>query len=344
VRGTSTRDGVTCPTFREASTCDTQVVALFAEHTMSDAPFTPNEPILLACNGTRESDAAIHAAADMAAATKRPVTVLAVLEPPPLVVGEYGFVIPVQPAWVEYRDALLTSVRTQIRDVLGRTPEWPIEIRIGDPPTAIAEAAESCGAALIVMGLGKHRIVDRALSSETVLHTLRVARTPVFAVPQSYSSLPTSAIVGVDFSTTAVAAVRLALDLFPTISRLILVHVAPRWDHAPLTSAWIDEYTRSVVPCLERIVRELQVPRTVDVTNVVREGKAARELLLVAEEYAADAIVVGSRGLGLFDRMLVGSTASGIIRGAQVAAFALPLAAPAAQVESAVAAESTWSA
>jgi nucleotide-binding universal stress UspA family protein len=173
---------------------------------------------------------------------------------------------------------------------------------------------------------------------------LRIARSPDFAVPQTYTALPTLAVIGIDFSDAATAAVRSALELLPTINRLVLVHVAPRWDHAPLTAAWFSEYERSVLPCLKRIIRELHVARDVEVTNVVREGKAARELVRVAEEYAADAIVVGSRGLGFVERVLVGSTASAIIRGAQVAAFALPLAAVAAETAGASAVETAASA
>jgi len=46
----------------------------------------------------------------------------------------------------------------------------------GSPPKIIAQAAEMLDAALIVMGLGKHNVLDRALGGETALHTLRSAR------------------------------------------------------------------------------------------------------------------------------------------------------------------------
>jgi nucleotide-binding universal stress UspA family protein len=72
---------------------------------------------------------------------------------------------------------------------------------------------------------------------------------------------------------------------------------------------------------------------------MMREGKPVKELLKAAEEFEADLIIVGSKGLGLLDRMLVGSTASGIIRGAQNAVFALPMAAIAAKGKTEAAAE-----
>jgi nucleotide-binding universal stress UspA family protein len=62
-------------------------------------------------------------------------------------------------------------------------------------------------------------------------------------------------------------------------------------------------------------------------TTAIREGKTSRQLLAAAVEYDAELIIVGSRGLGFLDRMLVGSTATAIIRGAHTAVFALPFVA-----------------
>jgi nucleotide-binding universal stress UspA family protein len=89
---------------------------------------------------------------------------------------------------------------------------------------------------------------------------------------------------------------------------------------------WRAEYERDLTPALERVKEQLQLPANVVVRSMLREGKPAKELLKVTEELPAHVIVVGSKGLGLLDRLLVGSTASGIIRGAQNAVFALPLA------------------
>ncbi|MEW5917674.1 MAG: universal stress protein, partial [Gemmatimonadota bacterium] len=94
---------------------------------------------------------------------------------------------------------------------------------------------------------------------------------------------------------------------------------------------WRTEYERDVTPALERVKGELAAPPSVSVTTMLREGKPVKELLKAAEEFEADLVIVGSKGLGLLDRMLVGSTASGIIRGAQNAVFALPMAAIAAK-------------
>lgn len=299
---------------------------------MWDPDMRPSEPIVLATHGMKDCDSAVLTAARLAEDSCRDVKVVAVLEPRPIIAGEYGFVVPVEPNWVDRQSELIARVRNQIRDVLTRDPGWPVTLRAGVPAPAIADAAATLDGALIVMGLGEHHLIDRALGSETAVHTLRSGSTPILAVPQTYDALPQRAIVAVDFGEAAVVAAQQALALIPSLTDLFLVHVAPRWDMQPREYAlWKVEYQRDVGPALERVVGEIDVPATVRVTTAIREGKPTRELLAAATQYEADLIVVGSKGLGLLDRMLVGSTASGIIRGAQTAVFAMPLAGVAAR-------------
>ena len=284
------------------------------------------EPILLATNGTEESVGAVRAASELAAATDRPLTAIAVVEPPPIVAGEYGFVIPIADYEEGRRDALVHQVRKQLDEILGRESQAELAIRSGAPPATIANVARETNAALIVMGLGHHQLVDRIFGSETALHTLRAAHTPLFAVPQTYAAPPRQAIVGIDFSGAGLAAVQSAVALLPSLTRLTLVHVAPRWDLQPTTYVeWRLEYDRGVGPAFERVVRELDAPHELKVDTVVREGRTTQELLTLADERRADVIIVGSKGLGFLDRVLVGSTATGVIRGAHCAVFAFPV-------------------
>lgn len=282
--------------------------------------------ILLATHGLTESDAAVRAAAQLAEATGRRVSVVAVLEPPPLVAGEYGFIVPLERLYEARRPELLDRVRKQIAGVLGHDSGWPVDIHHGDPAATITREAERAGAALIVMGLGRHNIMDRIGGGETALRTLRAARTAVFAVPQSYARLPRRAVVALDFSATSVAAAQQALTLLPSLTTLVLLHVTPRWDLDPTAyAAWRNDYERAIGPEFERALRELDAPAGVKVTTALRAGVTTKELLNAADDTAADVIIVGSRALGFLDRVLVGSTATGIIRSASCAVFAMPL-------------------
>lgn len=288
----------------------------------------PSQPILLATDGLKDADAAVRVTARLAESSRRPVIVVAVLEPPPLVTGEYGFVVPVADVWKDRRDVLLARVQKQIEAVAGPTRDWKIEMVTGHPRSMIAKTAEMLDAALIVIGLGDHGILDRALGGETALHTLRTARRPVLAVPAGGTVLPSRAVVGVDFSAASVAAAQSALALLPSLTDLELVHVAPRWDLQPAAYAeWRSEYERRLAPPLGRVIRDIDAPPGVVLTSAIREGNPTRQLLAAAVEYDADLIIVGSRGLGFLERLLVGSTATAIVRGAQLAVFAYPFVA-----------------
>jgi nucleotide-binding universal stress UspA family protein len=300
----------------------------------------PTEPILLATDGLKDADGAVRIAASLSESARRPVTVVAVLEPPPIVTGEYGFVVPVADVWKDRRESLLARVQKQIDAVAGANRDWQIEVVSGRPATVIASTAEMLGAALIVIGLGEHHLLDRALGSETALHTLRAARCPVLAVPAACSMLPIRAVAGIDFSGPAVGAVQSALALMPSLTDIELLHVAPRWDLEPAVYAeWKAEYERRLAPALGHVRRDIDAAPGVVLTTAIRQGKTAKQLLAAAVEYAADLIIVGSKGLRFLDRMLVGSTATGIIRGAQSAVFAFPMVAKAPLGENATAVE-----
>jgi len=293
---------------------------------MQDFVLKLSEPILLATHGMRDADAAVSAADQLSESTGRPVRVIAVLEPPPLVAS--AFVPPVDHSWLDRRNTLLARVQKQIVDVVGHDPEWPIDVRTGSPALTIANVAATVNAVVIVMGLGQHHLIERAIGSETALHTLRLACAPVLAVPPTFTTLPQRALVATDFGDAAEAAAQEALALFPSLTHLLLLHVAPRWDMQPTAFAqWREGYARQAGPAMKRMIDQLDAPFTVTVSEEIRDGKPTRQILAAADEFDAQLFIVGSKGLSFVDRMLVGSTASGIIRGARDAVFAFPIAA-----------------
>jgi nucleotide-binding universal stress UspA family protein len=136
--------------------------------------------------------------------------------------------------------------------------------------------------------------------------------------------------------------VQSALALLPSLTDVELLHVAPRWDLEPAAYAeWKADYERRLAPALGHVIRDVDPPPGVVLTTAIRQGKTAKQLLAAAVEYNADLIIVGSKGLGFLDRLLVGSTATGIIRGAQSAVFAFPLLAKAPVEAPTIAAEAS---
>ncbi len=288
-------------------------------------PVTAVGPILVATDGTESSEAALKATAQLASRADSSVTVLTVLELLPLVAADYGLLLPPRDVSLSRRNALLDRVRRQVAEVVGQRTDWRVELREGDPATAISHAAREMGARLIVVGIGHHELLDRLFGGETALHTLRLTRTPVFAVSPKYDRLPRRAIIATDFSVASVRAARAGLALFDSLAMVYVAHVAPRLELQPEAfAAWMSLYGEGVTPAFDRVKAELGIPSDITVETLTLQGKASRELLEFARSANIDLVITGSRGAGLIDRILVGSTATGLIRGAQCSVLAVP--------------------
>jgi nucleotide-binding universal stress UspA family protein len=168
-------------------------------------------PIIVATDASEVSDAALRAAQAFALHTFRPVQIVAVYPPAPLVVTEVA-VVESPESEAERRDVLQRRVREQLARV-GIIYDWPIEIVRGDPAATIVRVAEESDAALIIMGLGKHGLVGRLLGEETVLRVLRLGTVPVLAVAPRFSRLPHRVLVATDFSPSSATALSLAGSL-----------------------------------------------------------------------------------------------------------------------------------
>ncbi|HMN08562.1 MAG TPA: universal stress protein [Gemmatimonadaceae bacterium] len=282
-------------------------------------------PIIVATDGTASASAAIKAAALMADRTGAHVTVLAVLEPLPLVAADYGLLLPPAETDEARRQALAQRVRDQLSETVGARPNWDVQVRDGDPAAVIARMGREAKARMIIAGIGHHDLLDRMFGGETALHTLRLSRVPVLAVPPGFTALPQRLAIAIDFSEPSVIAARAALALLPSVTMAYLVHVAPRLELQPEAyAAWMSDYSEGVEPAFARVRQQLEFPAGVTVETITLTGKPTKALLDFVKSAHVDAIVTGSRGAGLVDRILVGSTATGLIRGAHCAVFAVP--------------------
>ncbi|MEO6444673.1 MAG: universal stress protein [Gemmatimonadaceae bacterium] len=282
-------------------------------------------PIVVATDGTDSANAALRAAALMSGGTDIPVVVLTVVEPLPLVAADYGLLLPPVETEAARRAALIARVRDQMQEVLGAGTPWNVEVRDGDPAAVIARTARELKARVILVGIGHHNLLDRMFGGETALHVLRLSKVPVFAVGMDFDALPTRAAFAMDFSEQSVAAARVALALLGPLSGIYLVHVAPRLELQPaMYATWMLDYSVGVGPAFDRVRSQLEFPPGATVENVTLTGKPSRELLEFARSSNIDVLVSGNRGTGLVDRILVGSTTTGLIRGAATSVLAVP--------------------
>ena len=282
-------------------------------------------PLLVATRGDVTSDGAMRAAMALASMHHAEVHVLAVLEPLPIVAPEYGVLIPIPETEDERERALRANVGDQLQRIVGSGAGWHVDVCRGDPVTMITRTASTEQAGAIVLGLGHHQLLDRLFGSETALHVLRAADTPVLAVPPRHLALPRRAVVAVDFSNASRHAAIEMLRLFEGLTTIHLVHVTPRVDSAAeIVARWEGEYARGLEAAFLKFRALLSIPEHVHVEEVALRGEPAKELLRHAEKVDADLVVSGTHGHGFLERMLIGSVATGLLRGATTALFVVP--------------------
>ncbi len=118
-------------------------------------PSTLQHPaaLLIATDGTAQSDAAIELAYLLSLKDQSHVTVLTVVQRAPVPWGSVDVSVVHDYERGQLREAQ-QRVTAQIERLGNR--KWPIEVRSGDPTTTIAALAKESGTRLLVVGLGGH--------------------------------------------------------------------------------------------------------------------------------------------------------------------------------------------
>jgi len=221
--------------------------------------------------------------------------------------------------------------RKQFSDWLGGPNEWPVRISVGAAGYEILRYAESQGAALIVMGLRHHGVVDRILHDETTLTVARRARGAVLAVTPTLIGLPHRAIVGVDFGPASIRAARAALDVLGhrpsaggTMLRLVYVDRSGVEGRREDTAGEALIKHLGVDSAFDQLVRELTAPPGVHIDCVIRHGVPAAELLACADESRADLIAIGSLRHERLERWILGSVTTEVIRDGRCSVLVIP--------------------
>ena len=283
-------------------------------------------PIIVATDGSPACDAALKAAGRLAALHNSNVLVLSAIEPV-VVPMNFGIALPYSDFENAQRNARTTRVTAQLERVGARDAGWSMRIEYGEPATTIATTAHDLDASVVITGLGHHDLLDRVLGGETTLRIVRASKSPVLAVTGQFEELPRRLVVATDFSVASLDSARAALRLFPSITAVHLVHVMSRLEVPPdVFVTWAGLYSEPIPKSFERLTSALDLPQSLTVETTTLDGKASHEVLKFARKVGADLIVTGSRGAGLMNRLLVGSTATGIIRGAHCAVLAVPAA------------------
>lgn len=279
--------------------------------------------VLVATDGTERSDGALRVALARTTEMGANLTVLTVSTGEPIVTPEMPFSL-----WSEAnhlrRNARREAVETQLTIVTGRERTHAVTLLEGNPAYTIARVAIEQRAALLVVGLGRHKVVDRMFSDETALQLARISRVPVLAVPSTARLAPRYAVVAVDFSELSIRAAQAAIEAVGDDGQVDLVHVMPHVHEDAFSVEAKEPYERWVEEQLATLVQQLVIPEGVKVARVAIRGRPAPELLAYANKVGADLIATGTHGRGFVARALLGSVTSQLIRAATCSLLTMP--------------------
>ncbi len=190
------------------------------------------------------------------------------------------------------------------------------EIEYGDPASCIARRARELGASLIVMGIGRHRPLDRVFGADTALRTIQDAPCAVLAVARGFDALANDVVVGTDFSDASLEAARDALAVSAQDATLHFVHVwTPTPDADDDLASEEREYRESLPARFRAFLARLEPAVPARTTFTVREAGHVTECLLdEAATRDASMVAVGRRGQSPLANLIIGSVATRVLR------------------------------
>lgn len=276
------------------------------------APARATRTLLVAVDFSRPASRAVPYAIKLASILNLSLTVVHVLQAPP------GFT-----SWRPTTRRSLDPLRTKALLELGRVVRIANDNQVaaeykllaGVPEEIILQTADEVRAALIVMGTHGRSGLDRLKLGSVADAVLRRAHCPVFTIHAAAGGHPAvhplrlnlgRILVATDFSPSSDLALRHAAELARLLpAEVLLLHVAD----AASTRTRIEEKFRQA----------LSASRAGDVVGeeLLLHGDPAESILAHATRTKARLIVMGTQGRRGMDRLLLGSVAEAVIRGAR---------------------------
>jgi len=195
-------------------------------------------------------------------------------------------------------------------------------VATGLPDREMVAAAERLGAGLLVVGARTEGGLGRLLGSSAD-RVVRRSRRPVLVVRGELPVPPRRTLLPVDLSPLSAQAFTFGRKLLAalggegTAEALFVLSVLQRQVAPQFTPEQIDRFAAAE---LERFVEA----HGEGASCRVRTGSPRHEILAEAVEIAADLVILGTHGLGGFDRLVIGSVAADIVRHAPVSVLVVP--------------------
>ena len=262
--------------------------------------------IVVGYDGSSDSELALDWADELAAEQGRPLRVL-ISEVDPTQVLE---------ATSEWHAAKMAELEADAKDRLAgaRTRDAALELVSVPPTQALIDA--SAHAVAVVVGARGHSLLSGVVLGSVSQHVTRHASCPVVVTRTPYHPDTKRVVVGVDGSTGSRKALEFAFDhASRSGSSVAAIHAWRNLARGLPGDGLIEE-----IQAAERVLAEALAGFADQYPDVEVSAEAipiAPQRALADASQAAELVVVGSRGLGAFAGLLLGSVSQSVLHHAQ---------------------------
>ena len=271
--------------------------------------------------GWRAADYAIALAKNYEAR----LTLLHVVEP----VALMGYEVPVNVA--DLTASMASSARTELAKICKRAEGKGVRvesmIRTGNTDLEIARIIKSGKANLVVMGTHGRRGFERWFVGSVTERLLRRTSVPLLTMGNTKSRVAPAAIrrilVATDFSAGTSDAINYAFSIAQECqAKVTLLHVLNDIS-ADVSGRYREGLMQSIRERLEKLVpAEARIWCEVDTR--VETGLPGRRLLSILKSGKNDLLVMNIHGKRMLERVMIGSTAEHVLRGAAIPVLFVP--------------------
>ncbi len=280
--------------------------------------------VLCAIEPNAEAKDSVQIAATFAESSGGDITLLHVVPPMWQPYADLNFT-PVVEAQVALEEDLLKSAKEALDKLAGETSATIKEVIVkrGTPVHDIVEHAEELQDALIVMGVHNRRGLRRLMGS-TAHGVLNATDKPILLThaDEDHSTSYDNVVIAVDTSEAADGVFDHATPFVEGAKEVHVITVVPSLAatmgslHASaFSTAWpLQDMQGEMAAATKQTVTETAAKFGINADAVtVIEGDPAHEICMSAEQVQADLIIMGAGQRNIVDRILLGSTAHGVL-------------------------------
>lgn len=283
-------------------------------------------PVLLATDGTEQSDALLIAARIVATRLGVAFEVVTVIEPLPIYTGSGDDELPMFME-EDRRSTREGRVRNYVETLTSPRESWRLHVRYGSVAHEIAGVARERAASLVVVGAAPHRRFGFTVAGARAAQLLPNVDCPVLSAAPDFTGLPVHAVAAIDFGPPSIRATNAVVELLESGATLTLIHVVRVLDPDPATSKALTERARlSATASLGHLRAALASRAAAGVTidaRIVEDG-VIEGVIEWARTRGVGLVAVGTHGPSVLQRLFVGCTAAGILHAAECSVLACP--------------------